>query len=115
MTQASIPQSSATGCLLRIFWMGIGNIILFFCLTYTFHNRVYGLTLVDLGYWLTVVAMIAIRWVDIRAYQGDTVTGEPASLSHWRKYTVRLIVGALVAWTIIHLRTLTGITSLFTH
>ena len=96
MAQTPIPQSSAAGCLFRLFWMGLGNIILFFCLTYIFHNRVHGLTLVDLGYWLTVVAMVAVRWVDIRSYHGDTVTGEPATLSHWRKYAVRLASGALV-------------------
>ena len=68
-----------------------------------------GLAQVDLGYWLTIVAMVAARWVDIRFYHGDTVTGEPATMSHWRKYAVRLIVGALVVWTIIHLLAWTGI------
>ncbi len=111
MAQTSIPQSSAAGCLFRLFWMGIGNIILFFCLTYIFHNRVHGLILVDLGYWLTVVAMVAVRWVDIRSYHGDTVTGEPATLSHWRRYTVLLVVGALIVWIIIHLLAMTGILS----
>ena len=111
MTQTPVPQDSHAGCLVRLFWMGIGNIILFFCLTYIFHNRVHGLTRVDLGYWLTVVAMIVARWVDIRSYHGDTVTGAPATLTHWRKYAVRLVVGALIVWTIIHLLTLTGILS----
>ena len=111
MAQVPIPQSSATGCLLRLFWMGIGNIILFFCLTYIFHNRVRGLALADLGYWLTVVAMVAVRWVDIHSYHGDTVTGEPATMTHWRKYALLLPSGALVVWIIIHLLTLTGIMS----
>ena len=111
MDQPSVPQISASGCLARLFWMGMGNIILFFCLTYIFHNRVRGLALVDLGYWLTVAAMVAARWVDIRACHGDTVTGEPATLSHWRRYAVRLAGGALVAWIIIHLLALTGILS----
>ena len=89
----------------------MGNIILFLCITYIFHNRVRGLALVDLGYWLTVVAMVAARWVDIRFCHGDTVTGEPATLSHWREYAVRLVAGALVVWIIIHLLALTGIIS----
>ena len=108
MAQSPVPQDSHAGCLFRLFWMGAGNVILFLCLTYIFHNRVRGLAPVDLGYWLTVVAMVAARWVDIRSYHGDTVTGEPATLSHWRKYAVRLIVGALVVWTIIHLLAFTG-------
>ena len=111
MAQPPVPQNSSAGCLIRFFWMCMGNIILFFCVTYIFHNRVRGLTLVDLAYWLTVVAMVAVRWVDVRSYHGDTVTGEPAILSHWRQYTVRLVVGALVVWIIIHLLALTGIMS----
>ena len=111
MAQTPIPQNSAAGCFFRLFWMGMGNIILFFCLTYIFHNRVHGLTLVDLGYWLTVVAMVAVRWVDIRSYHGDTVTGEPATLAHWQKYSVRLVIVALVAWIVIHLLAWSGIMS----
>ena len=109
MTQTPVPQNSSAGCLLRLFWMFMGNIILFLCITHIFHNRVRGLALVDLGYWLTVAAMVAARWVDIRACHGDTVTGEPATLSHWRRYAVRLAGGALVAWIIIHLLAFTGI------
>jgi len=109
MAQPSVPQNSSAGCLVRLFWMFMGNIILFLCITYIFHNRVRGLALVDLGYWLTVVAMVAARWVDISSYHGDTVTGEPATLSHWRRYTVLLVVGALIVWIIIHLLAWIGI------
>ena len=111
MAQEPVPQISAPGCLVRLFWMGAGNIILFLCLTYIFHNRVCGLVLVDLGYWLTVVAMIVVRWVDIRFYHGDTATGEPATLFLWRKYSVRLVIIALVAWIVIHLLAWSGIMS----
>lgn len=111
MKQISVPRDSHAGCLVRLFWMFIGNVILFLCLTCIFHNRVRGLALIDLGYWLTVLAMVAVRWVDIRSYHGDTVTGEPATLTHWRKYAVRLVVGALVVWIIIHLLAWTGIMS----
>ena len=86
----------------------MGNIILFLCITYIFHNRVRGLVLVDLGYWLTVVAMVAARWVDIHSYHGETAAGEPATLAHWQKYSVRLVIVALVAWIVIHLLALTG-------
>ena len=111
MAQAPVQQDSHAGCLVHLFWMGAGNAILILCLFYIIHNHVRGLVLVDLGYWLTVVAMIAARWVDIRSYHGDTATGEPATLTHWRKYAVRLAVGTLVFWIIIHLLAWTGIMS----
>lgn len=109
MAQEQIHQDSHAGCLFHLFWMGGGNVILFFCLTYILHNHVRTLAWVDLAYWLTVPAMIAARWVDIRSYKGDTVTGEPATISHLRKYAVLLPVVALVVWIIIHLLTLTSI------
>lgn len=108
MAQTPVPQNSSAGCLVRLFWMCIGNVILFFCLTYIFHNRVRGLALVDLSYWLTVVVLVAARWVDIRSYHGATVTGEPATLSHWRRYALCLVVGSLIVWIIIHLMAWTG-------
>jgi len=111
MAQEPVPQISAPGCLVRLFWMGAGNIILFICLTYIFHNRVRGLTLVDICYGLTVVAMVAVRWVDIRCYHGETSAGEPATLAHWQKYSVRLVIVALFAWIVIHLLAWTGIMS----
>ena len=83
MDQAPVPQSSSAGCLARLFWMAAGNVILFFCLAYLFNNRVRGLCLVDIGYWLTVVALIAVRWVDIAFYRGSTATDEPATLADW--------------------------------
>jgi len=109
MAQTPVPQDSHAGCLVHLFWMFGGNAILILCVFYIIHNSVRGLTLIDLGYWLTVVAMVATRWVDIRSYHGDTATGEPATFSHWRKYAVRLAIGALVVWIIIHLLTFTGI------
>ena len=111
MAQTPVPQNSSAGCLIRLFWMGAGNVILFLCLTCIIHTHACTLVLVDLYYWLTVVAMVAVRWVDIHSYHGDTVTGEPATLAHWRKYAVRLVVGAMIVWIIIHLLAWTGIMS----
>jgi len=109
MAQTPVTIDSHAGCLVHLFWMGAGNAILILCLIYIIHNHVRGLAIVDLGYWLTVMAMVAARYVDIRSYHGDTATGEPSTLSHGRKYAVRLVIGALFVWIIIHLLTWTGI------
>lgn len=111
MTQQSVSHDPPAGCLIRLFWMFGGTSILFLCAFYIIHNHVRGLALIDLGYWLTVVAMVAARWVDISSYHGDTATGEPATMSHWRRYVMILIVVALAAWIIVHLLAFTGILS----
>lgn len=111
MAQTPVPQDSHAGCFVHLFWMFGGGAILLLCVFYVFDHSVRGLTLIDLGYWLTVIAMVAARWVDIRTFHGDTATGEPATLSHWRKYSVNLVIVALAVWIIIHLLTLTGIIS----
>ena len=109
MAQAPVQQDSHAGCLVHLFWMGAGNAILILCLFHIIHNHVRGLVLIDLGYWLTIVAMVVARYVDINTYHGDTATGELATLTHWRKYALRLVAGGLVVWIVIHLLTWIGI------
>ncbi|MDD5676390.1 MAG: hypothetical protein PHW60_00180 [Kiritimatiellae bacterium] len=111
MAQQLVPTESPSGCLVRLFWMGIGNIVLLVCAIYIVHTPARFLSFADLGYWLSVLAMIAVRYVDIHRYGGATATGEPATTAHWRRYAIRLTAGALVAWIGIHLLALTGILS----
>jgi hypothetical protein len=35
--------------------------------------------------------MIAARYVDIRACDGQTVDGDPADLGHWKRYAMILL------------------------
>ena len=40
---------------------------------------------------LISISMIAARFVDIRACDGQTVDGDPADLGHWKRYAMILL------------------------
>jgi len=111
MSTESVKYDPPAGCLLRIFWMVIGNSLLFICAVYVLHNQIRFISIVDLVYWMTILAMLAARYVDIRRFGGTTATGESATPAHWRRYAVWLLVGALIVWISIHLLALAGIMS----
>ena len=93
---------SASGCLLRVFWMLIGNLILLFCALGIFQNRSGFLGVADAFYWAAVGSLLAARYVDIRYLQGRTAEGNPASLAHWRRYAVLVCAASTTLWLLVH-------------
>jgi hypothetical protein len=41
--------------------------------------------------------------VDIRFLHGATADNQPATISHWRRYTVTVLAASLVLWVGAHL------------
>jgi hypothetical protein len=103
-TSVSEPVGSTpfSGCLVRLFWMGIGNVALALCAVAILSHRGDFLSAADIVYWVLVPAMIVVRFVDIRKFGGRTAAGEPASDVHWRRYLVFVIVGSSALWAIAH-------------
>jgi hypothetical protein len=95
-------HESAAGCLARLFWMMLGNIILAIAALKVFEGPSLGLTWADLGYWMTVAILLAVRYADIRYLDGKKADGEPATMSDWRRYSGMLLGGALVVWVVLH-------------
>lgn len=94
----SEPPASAplTGCVLRLFWMGLGNFALVICAVLAARRP--APSLLDGIYALIVVSLIIARYVDISRYRGETVDGDPASMSHWRRYVLALVPTAAAIW-----------------
>ena len=90
------------GCLLRIFWMMIGNLILLFCAVAIAQNQSSFLSAADAFYCASVGCILAARYVDIRYLKGLTADGDPASMVHWRRYAVLLGVAATGMWFVVH-------------
>jgi hypothetical protein len=57
----------------------------------------------DIIFWCVVPAMIIVRFLDIKFLDGQTATGEPATLSHWRKYAISLIIISAIIWAVAHI------------
>ncbi len=56
----------------------------------------------DALYWAITGAMVILRYVDIAYLNGKTTNGEPATMQHWRRYSLSLVVIAGAAWGLIH-------------
>jgi hypothetical protein len=90
------------GCLLRISWMMVGNVVLLFCAYGITEHRSGVLSIADAFYWTLVGSLLAARYIDIRYLYGLTVDGDPASLDDWRRYAVFLVLVATGLWLVLH-------------
>ncbi|HEV2671421.1 MAG TPA: hypothetical protein VGU74_10025, partial [Gemmatimonadales bacterium] len=95
------PESRPAGCLLRIFWMGLGNLALLMMTMLIIQRRAY--SLIDAVYWVIVAALIAARYVDITRFHGLTASAEPATRRDFGRYGVGLVVAAAAVWISAHL------------
>lgn len=93
----------ATGCLLRVFWIMVGNLALLFCAVYIAQNATRLVGVADAVYWAIIGSLLAARYVDIRHFQGRTAEGEPASMAHWRRYAGLLVAVSAGLWLAAHL------------
>ena len=105
-SEKTSSEVQGPGCLLRLFWIAIGNILLV-----VLTSRIYiagGFSLLDLAYWMSVAAMIGARYFDVHRFHGATASGEPATPVHLRRYAFGLGAGALVVWAVVHALHLLG-------
>jgi hypothetical protein len=92
-------HSSEAGCLIRLYWMFLGNAILFVLLAYLFQNRPQFPSLLDVGCLLALVSLVAARYIDIRQFNGtNRDNSAPATMADWRKYTLFLVTGSVAVW-----------------
>jgi hypothetical protein len=56
----------------------------------------------DAVFFGTVVLAAVIRYLDIRFFRGATATGNPATMRHWRRYAILLILVSLIVWAAAH-------------
>jgi hypothetical protein len=92
VSELNTPREPAqAGFPLRIFWMLLGHAIVFLSLGVVLVDKLPFPSVLDAVVWITVVLMIVARRVDIVRYRGTTATGEPATLAHWRGYTLNVI------------------------
>lgn len=100
--QIADRQSTASGVLARIWWMVGGNFILALSLVFIFRHQGGFFHPADWVFWITVATLVAVRYLDVRYCDGQTATGQPASMTHWVRYAVLLLACALVLWAIAH-------------
>ena len=101
-TPANPPPTGLSGCLVNLGWMLYGNAILLFTAASISKHKGFFLSLADAIFWATVVACIVFRYISIARMNGYTLSGERATLKHWRRYTVIFSLVALALWAGAH-------------
>jgi hypothetical protein len=98
--QSENPQSNrVSGCLVRLFWMGVGNLILVLsAIGIAEKDAGFTLTGMDVLFWGVVLALAAVRYIDIRYLGGETADNRPASMSDWRRYAAILLGVSVLMW-----------------
>ncbi len=97
------PQTEQTGCLaviVRITWMALGNMLLVIVAFSIVQQRA-GIVL-DVIFWAVVTGLILIRYIDINILGGQTTDFKPATLQHWRRYSLLLLLASAVLWLLAH-------------
>jgi hypothetical protein len=93
---------SSSGCLLRIFWMFLGNAALVLvALQILRAGRAF--SVMDGVYWLVVVLSLAARYTDIHYFKGTNADGKLSTPDDWRHYALILVLLAGGAWLAVHL------------
>jgi hypothetical protein len=96
-------QRGILAILTRPFWMFFGNFALMICAIHILMGESKSTKTTDIIFWCAVAAMLAVRFLDIKFLDGQTATGEPATLSHWRKYAIALAVISAAIWSAAHM------------
>jgi len=92
--QVPVKPESSGGCLsiiVRLTWI-FGASLLVFAAIFIMQGKAPGLA--DIIFWLIALGLILARYVDVRYLKGETADNKPATLKHWRRYSVILLIAA---------------------
>jgi hypothetical protein len=94
-------RPDSTGCLpvvLRTMWMTWGNAALVLCAVKMAEGT--APTVSTALFVLFAGGLIGGRYIDITCFKGETAHGEPANLSHWRRYAIAVLFVSAALWVL---------------
>lgn len=92
-------SESMGGCLTRLGWLMIAPVALVALGAVVARNGSGPWSVESVVYWTVVVVAMAVRYVDIFRFRGETMDGAPASREDWRRYRLRFPALALAGWS----------------
>ena len=100
----STPPTGLTGsgCLIRMLWLLAVPAVLLLSAAVIVQQHRKPFTAADAVFFGTVILAAVIRYLDIRFFGGATETGDPATMHHWRRYAILLILVSLIVWVAAH-------------
>lgn len=94
-------KDAGAGCLARFYWMLVGNAILAVAFISLLQKHPAFPAVWDALCLLVVASLVLVRYIDVRYLKGNTGEGVPATIDHWRVYSIILVSGSLCFWLII--------------
>lgn len=95
---ATSPSHSATGLILRLWWMMLGNGALAFVLVEMASGRMALPSLLDAAFAALVASLAFARFADVRWFAGRTADGARATSQHFKRYALRLLGTSAAGW-----------------
>jgi hypothetical protein len=95
-------QTTGLSIITRLFWMFFGNAVLFISTVFIVEHKGGMFHTADVFFWITIITLIFVRYLDIKFCGGLTATGNPASIAHWSKYAILLLIFSTSVWAIAH-------------
>jgi hypothetical protein len=90
------------GCLIRLFWMFLGNAMLFLCAMAMAQEASGWFGPIDALFWALVGSLLIARYVDIAHFNGKTAEGNVATLADFKRYASILLVVSVGLWAGAH-------------
>ena len=84
------PHASATGALIRLYWMLLGNAAAFLIAASEIHDPVH-LVWKDVLFAALVLSLPVARFIDLRKFGGTTADGAPLTAAGLRRYTIAVL------------------------
>lgn len=81
---------SGAGCAVRLSWLIVGPVVVAVAVAVLASQEDISAIGGSSVYWGAVLAMLVLRYVDVAKYDGLTAEGEPASMTHFRRYALRV-------------------------
>ena len=100
-----VEINTLSGCLLRVFWLLIGNLALVICaylIAVGGAKTFFEVSVFDVLFWAAALILGLSRYIDIRFFQGSTTDGVRATMAHFRVYCFWLWIISWGLWILAH-------------
>ncbi len=98
--QSTEDSESGGGCLpalVRLTWI-FGGITIVYCALFIAQGK--GSVGADLILAVLTLGIILVRYIDIRYLKGETRDNQPATMKHWRRYALMMLIASGILYAL---------------
>jgi len=95
-------NTSVLSIIVRIYWFALGYFFTLYSVKRIFSFKAQFFSTGDILYWLSIIMIIGVRFIDVKFLHGDTAEGIPATMKDFFIYSGSLIIISLMLWFGIH-------------